>query len=498
MKQSLVLLSVFSVAVFSANSAFAAKTEKTPEQEATRVARDLLESGQTDAAETKVRSILREHPADTDAKYVYASILYKLGRYHFAADQLKDVLAQQPQNPEANLLIGQIYQSMHKPVLAITAYKRFQTLAPNDPRSQQYAALIAVLQDEAKKQEQHHVDLDKDTGNYLAAVCQGSFLRWKNPAAISVLVLDGSKVPGYRPEFEESLRQAFDEWTETTDGKIGFVFTQDPKQAQLTVQWTDDLHAPALTAEAGITKTSPGKEGIEKAEIALLTVDNFKDGPVGKNFMYNVCLHEIGHALGLQGHRPQSEDIMHPTLYLQQGLSGRDKRTILALYSDAADNAKPMPYVDEWGRPLPPAKKAERLAREGGTALGAGDLQLAIDKFEEALKLDAKAPTAKENLSTALNNLAISKDTAPDKVLDLLRLALYVNPENKIAQTNLNSFLRSKGYDPTSFDVRSKLAQECISKHNFKGAIVEYRTALAIKGDPETHKKLQALEAASK
>lgn len=48
--------------------------------------------------------------------------------------------------------------------------------------------------------------------------------------------------------------------------------------------------------------------------------------------IYATMLHEMGHALGLGGHSPDSGDIMHPRV-LAEELSERDRATLRALYA---------------------------------------------------------------------------------------------------------------------------------------------------------------------
>lgn len=471
-----------------------AETKKAKEDPSVAESRALIESGKVSEAEARLAAALRSNLANDSIRFAHADTLYKLGRYHFAADEIKDVLNNDPNNAEAVLLSGKIFQSMHHPGEAVQAYKKFQQMKPDDIRNQQYGALISVLEDEAKKVSQKKTE-QCSGDNYLAAVAGSNLLKWNLAKPISVFVKDGTSVPGYRTEYEESLRQAFDEWTQATDGKIRFAFIQDPSVAQMSVVWTDDLHAPAMTAEAGVAKTAFGANGIESAEILLLTLDPLKDGPLGKNRLFNTCLHEIGHALGLQGHSPHQEDIMSSTLIVQQGLSPRDVRTINALYSENATAERKLPDKDEYGRPLPPSVLCQRHVQEGSVAAGNNQFEKAISEFEQALKIDPKQESAREGIAIALNNMAIEKGTGSEKSIELFRKALFWNPNCEVARSNLDSYLQSMGTDPKSFDARVKLAEQCLKKNDVIGAIVEYTQALVYKTDETVKKKLDALRA---
>ncbi len=470
-----------------------AESKKVKEDPIVVEARSLIEASKTIDAEAKLAAALRSNLANDSIRMLHADTLYQLGRFHFAADEIKVVLIHEPNNAEAVLLSGKIFQSMRHSLEAIAAYKKFQLMKPDDPRSQQYAALIMVLESEARNAAQKR-NAENSGDDYLAAVAGSNLLRWKTDKPISVYVKDGTGVDGYRTEYEESLRQAFDEWTEATSGKIKFVFVTDPSTAQMTVIWTNDLHAPAMTAEAGIARTSFGGSGIENAEISLLTLDPLKDGPLGKNRLFNTCLHEIGHALGLQGHSPHTDDIMSGTLIVQQGLSPRDIRTINALYCDKTAEERKLPDKDEYGRPLPSSVLCQRHVQEGSVAAGNNQFEKAITEFEAALKIDPKQEHAREGIAIAFNNMAVEKDTSSDKAIELFRKALYWDPTCAVARGNLNSYLQSLGMDPKSFDVRVKLAEKCLAQKDTHGAIVEYTEALIYKADDAVEKKLEALK----
>jgi len=466
--------------------------QSSPLQKEIGAAKQLLSSGRPEECEAKVAEILRSDGTNTDALQLHAEALFQLHRYHFAADQAKEVLQAKPQDPEINLLLGKIYQSIHQPGRAVEFYNKYLQLAKASNITEQYKTLVQVLQDEAKSQSERHAEQRGKVGNYLSAVAGIGYMRWKDPQAIRVYVKSGEGVEGYRPEFEEALRQAFDDWTEATAGKIAFVFLPSAENAQMTVIWTSDLKAPALKAEAGLEKSSTGPDGLEKAEILLLTLNPFKEGPIGTNYLFNVCLHEIGHGLGLQGHSPYTEDIMSPQLYTQQGLSDRDVNTVLTLYS-AERPSENLPDKDEWGRPLSPQIRSQHLVQAGTAAVMAGQYDKAIEKLESALELNPNNDLACKNISAAANNLAITPGTAPERQQSLLRLALYWQPQNQAARQNLDSMLQMAGKDPKLFAVRQALADQCASSGDNKGAIVEYREALSLKDDPAVKTKLNTL-----
>lgn len=472
------------------------KSDKQSTAQSENVARfrQLLNDKSAEQAEEQIATFLKTND-DAAVRELHAEVLYKLARYHFAMDELKRAMQTTGDNPEASLLMGKICQNMHKSKEAIEWYKKFIASSPGDERIAQYEALQQALQSSATSEAEKHRKVQAEVGNYLAAVTQNAMMRWPSPENIKVYIKDGTGLDGYRPEFEEALRQAFDEWSEASNGKVNFLFIQSPENADMTVTWTSDLHAPALKAEAGLATTSYGPNGLSKADIQLLTVDPLKDGPVGKNMLYNVCLHEIGHALGLEGHSPTEGDIMYSTLIVQQGLSDRDINTLLALYNSDLKSSSALSDKDEYGRPLPPSVMAERLTNAGSAAAMSGDFETAIEKLQAALTINPDQELARRNLSVAANNLAIANSTGSEKALSLLRLALYWDPKNDASRSNLNAALQIQGKDPKSFKTRVECAESCQSHKDFKGAIVEYSEALSIKSDEVIASKLRQLKA---
>lgn len=457
--------------------------------------RQVLNDLNAEQAEQQIAEFLKSNVDNADVREVHAESLYKLGRYHYAVDEMTKAMQTRIDNPDDALLMGKIYQSMHKSKEAVQWYKKFIALSPKDERVAQYETLQRVLEESLASDAAKHRKVQAEVGNYLAAVTQNALMRWPNPGSIKVNIKDGSGITGYRPEFEEALRQAFDEWSESSGGKVNFVIVPSADNADMIVTWTADLHAPALKAEAGLTTTSYGSNGLSKADILLLTVDPFKEGPVGKNVLYNICLHEIGHALGLEGHSPTEGDIMYPALNVQQGLSDRDINTLLALYSGELKSATSLSDKDEYGRALPPSVMCERLTHAGSEAAMSGDFPTAIEKLQSALAINPAQDLARKNLSVAANNMAIASGTSQEKAMELLHLALYWDPKNEASRQNLNSIFQTQGKDPKSFKTRVECAELCQTHKDVRGAIVEYSEALSIKPDDAIKAKLQLLKA---
>lgn len=177
-----------------------------------------------------------------------------------------------------------------------------------------------------------------------SATAGGRYFRW--PAErmpIRVYIAPGAGATGYRDSFSRALADAFAAWAKGSDNRIAFWIVTDPSQADITCDWTGD---PAKVVEAGrsveggLTKLSgqeqPGGVDVKivRARVTLLTKDR-GGTPLSDDDMKKVCLHEIGHALGLNGHSNNNHEIMFfsesPSVW--PALTKRDKATIRRLYA---------------------------------------------------------------------------------------------------------------------------------------------------------------------
>lgn len=146
--------------------------------------------------------------------------------------------------------------------------------------------------------------------------------------AVKVLIKSGTGVPDFKPRFEEILREAFAEWESYSGSKIKFSYvTEGP--ADITCQFVDNIPKEAPSV-AGLTSYQTSAYHMDSAIISLKT--SCKITPLTDEKMRAVCLHEIGHALGLVNHSLDPHDVMYPYLSVQTDLTVRDIKTMHMLY----------------------------------------------------------------------------------------------------------------------------------------------------------------------
>lgn len=216
---------------------------------------------------------------------------------------------------------------------------------------------------------------------------------------IKVYIEDGSKVPGFRPDFVSLIKESFALWEAALPQKLKFEFVTTP-DAAIVCRFTNDRSQMQSPTEDGQTIVVPDSSGITSATITFLTVGPAKMPVVTENYLKRIALHEIGHAIGIGGHSPNSDDIMYAAIYPEDKpatLTGRDKATVAALYADGAVSSVPSQI------PLPagtsPAMMSLRANNEAAMAMNQGNFDLAVSKLEEAYKLDPANSLVRKNLA---------------------------------------------------------------------------------------------------
>ncbi len=138
-------------------------------------------------------------------------------------------------------------------------------------------------------------------------------------------------------------------------------------------------------------------------------------------------------------------------------------------------------------------EQAMQLNNDGVTAIFRKDFDTAIKKLQRALAIHKKFDLAERNLAIAYNGKACGLNN-PERALTYFRYALYIEPENRIAKQNVAGLMKVLGMDVHSFADHIKLADQAIAQADFRGAVVEYKSALEIKPDASIQKSLALIE----
>ena len=153
-----------------------------------------------------------------------------------------------------------------------------------------------------------------------------SYNVWKLSKRISVWVQPSP--------FSKDIYDAFREWLVAGGGCIRFVDANTEKNANIRVYFVTDI--PDMAQAQGVTNTRRYGKYLTSATIRIQYTNQYNSKiKISDKMIYGVAIHEIGHALGINGHTKDPNDVMYPnTSFTQIGVhpSARDIATIRTMY----------------------------------------------------------------------------------------------------------------------------------------------------------------------
>jgi len=142
----------------------------------------------------------------------------------------------------------------------------------------------------------------------------------------------------WTPEVSAEVQAGISQWKQfEAEGLFSFVFTNDPREAQIMVFFVDafrDSTSPGGIMVGGNTcaQVYPLAQALSiniQQKPVVIEVSTLVNETPEK--MMGASCHEFGHALGIKAHSPYREDIMNENRVVTQ-LSAADKATIRRLY----------------------------------------------------------------------------------------------------------------------------------------------------------------------
>lgn len=175
-------------------------------------------------------------------------------------------------------------------------------------------------------------------GTYIGEILtsrDSSLARWPDRASnpLRVWVESAPALMVWDPAFAKHVRDAFGAWS-STGIPVRFTFVVNPAHAEIKVTWVDRFDEQI----SGKTHWArDDKWWITDGSIQLALHHN--DGhPLDAAAIRAIALHEVGHLLGLD-HTRDETNIMTPKVRVRE-LSGADRATIRLLYSLPAGSVR--------------------------------------------------------------------------------------------------------------------------------------------------------------
>src|SRR5215831_11406547 len=148
----------------------------------------------------------------------------------------------------------------------------------------------------------------------LALLLQPQVQRLDTREAITYFIDDGKGVPGYRDSDRELATFALNAWSRESSGKLKFAEARNRDTALIRFRWisaNDGLYGETQRVSVN---GKPGAIVYIMPQVSLqgepLATRATQDGLLRDTIVYLTCVHELGHAVGLQ-HTRKFEDIMY-------------------------------------------------------------------------------------------------------------------------------------------------------------------------------------------
>ena len=260
----------------------------------------------------------------------------QLGQFNDAETHLKKAISIDASRPSAWLNLASTFLVEGQLKDAVATYGEFVQRFPNQKLVIKVQGIKSQLDKELQEQAQAEQRGSQSTGDYFTYASHVGSSRWPaNKKSIKVYVASGTNTTGFKPEYAGFLTDSFKQW-ETACPTVKFDFVKSQSDSDIECAWTDDATKISSSLEGGETNLQSGGTNINHATITILTKGPSADSPLSPNQLRVVCLHQIGHALGLAGHSPKPQDVMYcslPPASVKTPLSPRDTATIQKLYT---------------------------------------------------------------------------------------------------------------------------------------------------------------------
>ena len=295
-----------------------------------------------------------------------------------------------------------------------------------------------------------------DYFNHITLFSDGRITRFTE-MPIQVYISQTIKDSPYLPE----LRHAMREWETATEQLIAFQETDTFEEADIHISAGESTLITHLDTRLGSaeltriensiqiifssdspeqqTETDPVTDQQEeladpkneidfKVDIILLLESDGSIDDITQQEMRVVCLHELGHALGLWGHSPYEGDVNYAVVSAQHPTE-RDINTLRKLYNTPLNTPQHDVIIGLLMKSIESTPDHPRLHYLLGTIyFDKGDIEAAMQSFQECLRLEPNNINASHKLAQAYE-----KTGNQTLAIDLLQNKL-VRPDKRKTQ----------------------------------------------------------------
>ena len=317
-----------------------------------------------------------------------------------------------------------------------------------------------------------HASSADDYFNHITVFSDGKITRFTQmPIRVYIapmpINIEGAKM------YLESFRYAMREWEAAADGRIQFQEVEAIDKADIRVRWQRGGLTQITDTALGKTELSRLSETDFEVGMVLALRETGSAALLSPVKMRTVCLHELGHAIGLWGHSPDSASVLFFAATAQRP-TDRDRATLCKVYAAPVHTPQHEAAITVLKTQIEASPKHLRSHYLLGTInFDKGKVDAVIANFKSCLALAPDFQQANEKLLLAYQKSGrreealvhlqkmLNRESSPelfntagvmyyqsqkiDETIAAFKSALQINPRYQPAKNNLHQLYREQG-----------------------------------------------------